>query len=286
MDALGQREILRMLYEAEDQTDAAGLIMTAASAKLPGVPLQFMIGFVESITAADRTARLNVGRSQNDTAAVQPVQAGGRHTAASAAAASAAAAAAASVKPDKQRLLPDDENTSDYKPIPVGFKAGGPKPYAESRETASSPYGDDDFDDESSGSGRGRRIAFYVVIALVCVGSLFAIFKMLTSDRTKPTETTTAATTTLATTVATTTMPNGTTTQATTTQATTTLATTTTAPSGQIEHTVVAGDSLWSISKKYYGSGTQTYINLIKNANNMTSDTIYAGQTLIIPPKP
>jgi hypothetical protein len=67
MDALGQREVLRMLYEAEDQTDAAGLIITAASAKLPGVPLQFLVGFVESISAADRTNRLALGRFQQET---------------------------------------------------------------------------------------------------------------------------------------------------------------------------------------------------------------------------
>ena len=48
-DALGQRELLRILDEAHDQSDAAGTIMTEAAAKLPGVPMQFMISFVESV---------------------------------------------------------------------------------------------------------------------------------------------------------------------------------------------------------------------------------------------
>lgn len=62
MEAIGQREMLRILYEAEDQSDAAGMIMTQASSKLPGEPLQITIGFVESVVAAERTGRLNLGR--------------------------------------------------------------------------------------------------------------------------------------------------------------------------------------------------------------------------------
>lgn len=62
MEAIGQREMLRLLYEAEDQSDAAGMIMTQASSKLPGEPLQIAIGFVESVVAEERTGRLNLGR--------------------------------------------------------------------------------------------------------------------------------------------------------------------------------------------------------------------------------
>ena len=47
MEILGQREILRLLNEAEDQEDAAESIITAASAKRPGTPLQLLISFVE-----------------------------------------------------------------------------------------------------------------------------------------------------------------------------------------------------------------------------------------------
>lgn len=53
-DALGQREILRILDEAEDQCDAAGMVITLASAKMPNVPMQFSISFVESITVEEK----------------------------------------------------------------------------------------------------------------------------------------------------------------------------------------------------------------------------------------
>lgn len=62
MEAIGQREMLRILYEAEDQSDAAGMIMTQASSKLPGESLQIAVGFVESVVAEERTGRLNLGR--------------------------------------------------------------------------------------------------------------------------------------------------------------------------------------------------------------------------------
>lgn len=53
-DALGQREMLRILAEAEDQCDAAGVIITQASARMPNVPMQFSISFVESVTNEDK----------------------------------------------------------------------------------------------------------------------------------------------------------------------------------------------------------------------------------------
>ena len=57
-DALGQREILRLLDDAYDQGDAAGTIITEAAAKAPGVPLQFLISFVESVTEVNAKAGL------------------------------------------------------------------------------------------------------------------------------------------------------------------------------------------------------------------------------------
>jgi hypothetical protein len=71
-EALGQQEILRILYDAEDQCDAAGTVITEASAKLPGVPLQFMISFVESVSAQEKPGLFGLGRknrqnSYNDT---------------------------------------------------------------------------------------------------------------------------------------------------------------------------------------------------------------------------
>jgi LysM repeat protein len=278
MDSLGQREILRMLYEAEDQADAAGLIITAASAKLPGVPLQCMIGFVESITTADRTARLNLGRIQAEAAPVQqsaPVSAGRS--------AAAAAAVAASSRADKRGFLQEEEEPGDFKPSPAVQPAA-----AKVRSDATSPeitYEDEDLGEDGDMSGKGRRIAFYVVIALVCIGAVFAIYSMLFPKKGQTQVTTTVQTTTTAATTETTTAASSETTTETTTEGTTTVATTT-APTGQITHVVVSGDSLWGLAKKYYGSGTQTYIDLIKEANNLTSDDLYVDQVLIIPPKP
>ena len=42
-----------------------------------------------------------------------------------------------------------------------------------------------------------------------------------------------------------------------------------------ITHTVVSGDSLWSISKTY-----NTTIDLIKSLNNLTTDLLNVGQEL------
>jgi len=63
-EALGQQELLRILYDAEDQSDAASVVMTEAAAKLPGVPLQFMISFVEDITSSDRGGLFGFGKKK------------------------------------------------------------------------------------------------------------------------------------------------------------------------------------------------------------------------------
>jgi hypothetical protein len=64
-EALGQHELLRILYDAEDQCDAAGVVMTEASAKLPGVPMQFMISFVESVSAPEKGGLFGFGRKKS-----------------------------------------------------------------------------------------------------------------------------------------------------------------------------------------------------------------------------
>lgn len=51
--------------------------------------------------------------------------------------------------------------------------------------------------------------------------------------------------------------------------------------SQQFTYTVVSGDTLWGIAEKFLGSGSR-YAE-IKDANNLLNDTIYPGQTLIIP---
>lgn len=100
-DALGQQEILRILYDAEDQCDAAGIVMTEAAAKLPGVPLQFMISFVETVSAQEKAGLFGFGKKNrqqsynevDDEAIEVPIA----KAAPLAAAAAAAAATAASI---------------------------------------------------------------------------------------------------------------------------------------------------------------------------------------------
>ncbi|NLV98210.1 MAG: LysM peptidoglycan-binding domain-containing protein [Clostridiaceae bacterium] len=61
--ALGQRDIMRILNSAEDQYDAAGLLLTSASAQVPGTPLQLMLGMVESVMEdSHKSSQLNLGR--------------------------------------------------------------------------------------------------------------------------------------------------------------------------------------------------------------------------------
>lgn len=54
--------------------------------------------------------------------------------------------------------------------------------------------------------------------------------------------------------------------------------TTTPNPPSQITYTVQSGDSLWSIAKRY-----NITVNDLRNANNLTSNTLQIGQILIIP---
>jgi LysM repeat protein len=53
---------------------------------------------------------------------------------------------------------------------------------------------------------------------------------------------------------------------------------------GKRTHTVQAGESLWTISKTYYGSGD--YHARISEANRLKNNTIRAGQVLVIPAPP
>ena len=65
-DALGQREILRILTDAEDQCDAAGLILTQASARMPNTPMQISISFVESVTKEEKRGLFGRKKKKND----------------------------------------------------------------------------------------------------------------------------------------------------------------------------------------------------------------------------
>ena len=50
------------------------------------------------------------------------------------------------------------------------------------------------------------------------------------------------------------------------------------APTQQSNYTVVSGDSLYTIARKF-----NTTIDALKQANHLTSDNLYIGQALIIP---
>ena len=52
----------------------------------------------------------------------------------------------------------------------------------------------------------------------------------------------------------------------------------------QKTHTVQSTDNLYRIALKYYGDGSPASIEKIKEANNLTSDSISTGQVLIINP--
>jgi nucleoid-associated protein YgaU len=55
------------------------------------------------------------------------------------------------------------------------------------------------------------------------------------------------------------------------------------APAAQ-HHTVVAGDNLWKIAEKYYGSGAKNDVIFEANTPMLKSpDKIYPGQVLVIP---
>lgn len=49
MDTIGQESMLQLLYAAEDQADSVGMVSEIMNEKAPGVPYQFMIGFVEDL---------------------------------------------------------------------------------------------------------------------------------------------------------------------------------------------------------------------------------------------
>jgi LysM repeat protein len=53
-----------------------------------------------------------------------------------------------------------------------------------------------------------------------------------------------------------------------------------TLPTGTAPYTVVQGDSLWKIAHNH-----KTSVNTLKALNNMTSDMLHPGQTLLVPAK-
>lgn len=271
---LGQREVLRLLYEAEDQADAAGLIITAASAKLPGVPMQVLACFVESIKPLDRAARPAAGKQAAEAGLIQQVT--GKFSMPGRSAAAAAAVAAAKSTEDETR----------------GMSTAAKPAIDEIGDEEETPFDKGYFEKPRDEGGRIRRLALYMVITAVTIGAVFAIFNMIfgkdgspkVTSETTIVETTTEETTLEETAVVETTVEETTTTE--TTAAETTTAETTTAPaSNGTTYTVKSGDTFYSIAIKFFGDGSETTINKIKKYNNLTSDNLQLGQKLKIPPK-
>ena len=70
------------------------------------------------------------------------------------------------------------------------------------------------------------------------------------------------------------------------TTTTTTVTTTTTTEAPEQEYKVKSGDTLMRIAQRFYGNANAKLYTLIKERNNLISDQINIGDTLIIPPKP
>ena len=323
MDALGQREVLRILYEAEDQCDAAGMIITEAAAKSPGSSLQFMIGFVESATVADKPARgFGIGRGRSvasqptvsslpvapaDLSDVPALFDPARRAAEQAAPASDASAMLSDQEVDAvaEGFDLEDSGIAPVLDIPVvGERAFTDRIVTRPRSgdglhdrhedvfpgTGAPVEGEDD------GRPYGRsRVGMYLVVAAVAIATVAAIYLIfLKPPETTPTTVTTIATTSASTTAGTsgtsgTTVPSLATPSA--------LPGATTLPQGgtikpgtptslPTTYTVVSGDTLFRIASYFYGTGDAYYIQLIKDANGLTSNDIAVGVVLKIPAKP
>ncbi len=265
---LGQREILRLLYEAEDQADAAGLIITAASAKLPGVAMQIIACFVESIRSSDKPARPTSTRLAPE---------GGLFGQATGKFSQAAKPAAAKI--------PDEVTAASVAPA-----------HADDLDEEETPYDKGYFERPRSENSRIRRLALYMVITAVTIGAVFAIFNMIfgqdggttvpseTTVQTEATEETDAIIVTEPEESAETTLEE-TTPEETTAETTPEPTETTASPAQETIHTVKSGDTFYAIAVKYFGDGSQATIDKIKDYNGITSDNLQLGQKIKIPPQ-
>ena len=62
MQVVGQKRMLQLLDQAEDQSDAAGMVMGLATHEDNQTSMQFMIGFVEDLIPLDRLGRSTLAR--------------------------------------------------------------------------------------------------------------------------------------------------------------------------------------------------------------------------------
>lgn len=233
MEAIGQREMLRILYESEDQSDAAGAIITATAAKLPGTPIQFMIGFVESITTGERTAKAGAFPLPSKTAAP------GRSAA-------AAHAAKADIARDDEDYAQDDRTDDGY---------------------------DDDYDDDEENEGNVKKFALIAIIAIVVLACAFAVYMIIFGNRganNNPTPTPTGIVSSLVTS-GTSAVSNISGTSSAVSSAIPTAGITVTPTGTGVQlpatHTIQQGELLPAIAQRYYKSTDKKYLDAIVNAN-------------------
>lgn len=278
METLGQREVLRLLYEAEDQCDAAGLIVTSAASKAPGIPVQFMIGFAESIAASEHAFRASTTSRMEKT---------------SKASSSAAAVPLTSSRtggPAASRIEEDEDAVSDGSfstattPPPVPTRRTAPPPPRPDRARHESPA-------RRSRVFDPRSIVLGIVVLVISIGCIYAIFNIVTGGFASPTPTPTPTTHPTATSAPTAEVtPAESPTPTASELATPTLGPGTPTPAAA-SYTVKSGDSLWGVCVKFYGKYTTDLGQKIIDANvdqypSISPDgTLHAGWTLIIPPK-
>jgi hypothetical protein len=264
MAAIGQKEMLRILNEAYDQSDAAGMVITEAASKLPGTTIQFMIGFVESITDA------------------------GKHVRATAAAAAAPRfTPRAHAAPASGKALVDAAEDDDYV-----------------LDTEDEDDGEDDEGFENSSlTKKIALLAVVLIVTAACVFAVWwTVFRnrganpdnssisasgistasVLSGDESGETSASAVSGTSAASSQSTsgaatpTVNPNPT-------------KTPTKAPSSIIAtHTIAKGEWLSDIATKYYGKSTAKYLTAIVNANktkypSFTTDTYQEGWVIDIP---
>ena len=70
-DVIGQKELMRLLSESEDQQDAAASLLTAAASQMPGTPIQVAVSKVEELRTSEQAPKFSLGRFA--TQAMEPV---------------------------------------------------------------------------------------------------------------------------------------------------------------------------------------------------------------------
>ncbi|MHB8961871.1 MAG: hypothetical protein ACYC5K_01815 [Saccharofermentanales bacterium] len=263
MAAIGQKEMLRILNEAYDQSDAAGMVITEAASKLPGTTIQFMIGFVESIIDA------------------------GRHVKATAAAMAAPRfTPRAQAAPESAKALVDAAEEDDYM-----------------LDTEEDDEDDEDDFENSSMTKKIALLAVVLIVTAACVFAVWwtvfrnrgtnpgsssldtsgiSISEALSGDESADTSApeasgvSTVSSQAASGTATPTVNPNPT-------------KAPTTAPSAILaKHTIAKGEWLSEIATKYYGKSTAKYLTAIVNANkakypSFTTDLYQEGWVLDIP---